>query len=420
MSVIDDKWEEIFEKYDIKRKIRNNGLFYITADQIRAYREPRLMTKFDTKESLPSIFENKLAILPVTRGSYVIGEFDLYKDISMSTSRHIIHARVPDYYETINIERISSEANAINVMSIASILDDFLEEKNMMQTISGRMSSGVFGFEIRGKTGKYYINVENSQIEIDGGFENPNCFSVIEAKNVIHDNFLVRQLYYPFRTWRNKIHKPIRPIFMIYSNNIFRLIEYGFENEESYNSIRLINDKSYSLEDIEISMEDLIQVLRSTNIEKEPDVSFVQADSFEKIISLIEQLNESEMTKTKIADLFGFKERQSDYYFNACRYLGLTEKRKTDDGQIKVFITDKARNILNMQYKKRQLEYVRLILQHRIFNEIFAMSIQNGEIPDNNYIASRMKDLNLCGENLILRRASSVRGWIKWIFSLIS
>ncbi|MFQ8842802.1 MAG: type II restriction enzyme [Clostridium fessum] len=51
MSLIDDKWRILFDKYRIEREIEKHGRFYITADQIREVKEPRLMTKFDTRES---------------------------------------------------------------------------------------------------------------------------------------------------------------------------------------------------------------------------------------------------------------------------------------------------------------------------------------------------------------------------------
>ena len=80
MSLIDDKWRILFDKYRIEREIEKHGRFYITADQIREVKEPRLMTKFDTRESLPRVFGKKISILPVSRGGYVLGEFDLYQD----------------------------------------------------------------------------------------------------------------------------------------------------------------------------------------------------------------------------------------------------------------------------------------------------------------------------------------------------
>ena len=243
MSLIDEKWEILFEKYNIENEIKKNGMFYITADQIREVKEPRLMTKFDTRESLPSVFGKKIGILPVTRGKYVLGEFDLYKEFPEMNSdiKQMTSAKIPDYYETIDINDIRSEASAINVMSIAGILDDFLGENEMVQTVSGRMSSGMFGFNVSDYSNRLniadmpYIKVMNSQVEIDGGFENQNIFSIIEGKNVVHNNFLIRQLYYPTRLWRAEISKPIRPVFMIYSNNVFRLLEYEFTNLRYYN-----------------------------------------------------------------------------------------------------------------------------------------------------------------------------------------
>ena len=62
----DVAWEKIFEKYDLLSEIAKNGVFEITADKIREFREPRLMTKFDHKVNLPKIFSSsiKSAIIP--------------------------------------------------------------------------------------------------------------------------------------------------------------------------------------------------------------------------------------------------------------------------------------------------------------------------------------------------------------------
>ena len=422
MSLIDEKWEILFEKYSIENQIKQNGLFYITADQIREVKEPRLMTKFDTRESLPGVFGSRLGILPVTRGKYVIGEFDLYMDFPEfgSDIKQITSANIPQYLETIDINDVFSEAGAINIMSIASILDDFLSEDNMLQTVSGRMGSGVFTFRVKGfgQGVEHNLCVQNSQVEIDAGFENKNVFAIIEGKNVIHSNFLIRQLYYPMRLWKAKVGKPIRPVFMIYSNNIFRLLEYEFTDLDCYNSIKLVQEKKYSLEDVRISMKDIVEAYKSVSIEAEPEVTFVQADSFDKVISLVENLSKSPMTTVEIAELFGFKERQSDYYYNACKYLGLARKARDEEGVIRVYITELGKDLLKMPYKARQLEYVKLIMKHQIFNEIFGITIRCGEIPDKKFIENRMRELNVCSEKLINRRSSSVRGWISWILNL--
>lgn len=453
MSLIDDKWKLLFDRYEIEKKVSESGPFCITADQIREYKEPRLMTKFDTRESLPSVFGSRLGILPVTRGSYVIGEFDLYADfpetgdgISGKRPAKVKKAAIPDYYETIDINDIRSEAGAINVMGISGILDDFLGGEGFKQTVSGRMASGNFSFQVNpvksaskagpaagsgtmegagtiagtgGRAGGWQLTVNNSQVEIDGGFEDRDTFAVIEGKNVVHSNFLVRQLYYPYRLWSGKLAKPVRPVFMVYSNNIFRLMEYEFTDPFCYNSIRLIREGQYSLEDTDISAADLRDAWERTAVKPEPQVTFIQADSFEKVISLVEHLNESPLTPAEIAEVFGFRERQSDYYFNACRYLGLAVKEKDGDRTVRVTITPQGKKLLKLNYKARQIRYVELILEHGIFHELFETVMRRGEIPEKKYIEKKILEQKLCSSNVAGRRASSVSGWLKWMAGLV-
>ena len=169
----------------------------------------------------------------------------------------------------------------------------------------------------------------------------------------------------------------------------------------------------------EITLDDLYDVWARTKVKPEPAVTFIQADSFYKVISLVERLNENPMTGGEIAQLFGFKERQSDYYFNACRYLGLAEKQTDEDG-VKVHITAIGRRLLKLPYRARQLEYVRLILEHPIFHDLFEAALQIGDVPDKEYVAKKMREYQVCGENLIVRRSSSVRAWLYWILMLVN
>lgn len=423
MSILDDKWEFLYRKYHIADEIREKGRFVITADQIREAKEPRLMTKFDTRESLPAVFGTDTGILPVTRGTYILGNFDLYEDFpenSPQTGR-IQEMCVPDYLETVDCTDIRSEAAAINAAMLSGILEDFLGEQKLRQTVSGRMGSGSFAFSLcdRKGTKRQRVEVCNSQMELDGGFEGRDSFTVLEAKNVLHSNFLVRQLYYPFRYWSSRIHKKVRPVFLVYSNKIFRLLEYEFTDPDCYNSIRLVREKHYSLEDTRIVWTDLWQLAMSVSPKPEPaDVPFIQADSFEKVISLAEHLAEGPMTGAEIAELFGFRERQSDYYYNACRYLGLAKRHRTGR-QSELFLTSEGEELLRLSYRGRQLEYVRLILEHSIFGELFGEVLRRKEAPDRREVAALLVKKELCSENVAGRRASSVCSWFRWILQLV-
>ena len=423
-----EAWKAIIDKYGICERVEKDGVFYISANQIKEFKEPRLMAKWDSSDSLPSILkEKKLNILPDSRSSYVIGDFLLYEPIPELTEKveEMKCVRLPDY-ETIDVKNINSEANAINVLILSGILDDFLGSKETVETFNGRMGTGEFDFAVntvRGK--KRQVSVKNAQCEIDGGFENAENVIIMEAKNVLHEDFHIRQLYYPYRLWERKVNKPIRLVFTIYSNMIYRLFEYEFEDLNDYSSIKLIRSKNYSLQDTTVTIEDIIDtraktaVIYEDNQEDESLPPFIQADSFERVISLLENLKDNPMTTEQIAELMDFEPRQSDYYYNAGKYLRLFEK-KNEDGQKRVRLTELGEKVFALNYKERQLKFVELIVSHRIFADCFDIVINNAgrQLPERGFIENRMRELNVCNEPQINRRAGSVLGWLKWIFNL--
>ena len=48
-----EAWEILFKRHKIFEEIEKNGVFYISAKQIKKEREPRLMAKFDHTINLP-------------------------------------------------------------------------------------------------------------------------------------------------------------------------------------------------------------------------------------------------------------------------------------------------------------------------------------------------------------------------------
>lgn len=429
---INDAWKLLFEKYDIVEKVKMHGSFEISAKQIKEFKEPRLMAKWDSSESLPKVLKrNKINILPISRSSYLLSDFKLYEKIP-ELAEHVTlmqKVNIPEF-ETIDISNITSEANAINALLLSNILDDFLNEDNNFVTFNGRMSTGKFDYNVdtyRGTPIK--VSVDSAQCEIDAGIENYNSVTIIEAKNVVHPDFHVRQLYYPFRLWEKKIKKPIRLIFSVYSNQIYRLFEYEFLELKNFSSISLIKEKNYSLQDTNIENSDLFSVFRNTKIKyddnqdnkKENDAPFIQADSFERVISIMEILASEQLTTKEIADIMQFEVRQSDYYYNAGKYLGLFEKiidNNSDTNSVYIRLTALGKRVYSRNYKERQLKLVELILEHRIFHELFSQIYLTGEFPDKEIVEQKMIQYNVCNLGLISRRSRSVLAWLKWIFNL--
>lgn len=421
MGVNDTAWQILFDKYDILGNIERNGQFIISSNQIKEFREPRLMTKFDHKINLPTIFaDNRLAILPISRGDYVISSFSAYKEFEPPVN-DVQRVSIPAHIQSLMPQFLVSEAIALNCANACGILSDFLEDEALVPTVSGRMSSGNFGFDIETDSGVKRIDVANSQIEIDAAYEGINCLSLFEAKRDLSDDFLVRQLYYPFRVWKERVTKPVKPVFLVFSNGMFNLYQYEFDDPQNYNSLKLVKQKNYVIA-TEISLSDIENLLITVPFVAEPKISFPQADRMSRIVNLIELLNEKPMTKQDITSKYAFDERQTNYYTDAGRYLGLIEKGHDENGNILFQLSTRGRHILRLEYKERQLAIVTRILAHKVFNETLKLHLQYGEMPDKQTIIRIMKEANLYNieaDSTYLRRSSTVVGWINWILGIV-
>ena len=418
----DIAWEKIFEKYRILDRLANNERVSISSMEINEFREARLMTKFDHRSQLPELFvEHELSILPTSRGTYEIGAFETFCDFNKEDVE-IVTVDFPTFLESIDYKDITSESIAINCAFVSKILHDFTDEENLLPTVSGRMSSSLFDFEINSGHNTFRINVENSQIEIDGGFEGDNSLNLIEAKNYISDDFLIRQLYYPYRLWSNKITKRVRPIFLTYSNGIFNLREYEFTNPELYNSIRLLQHKKYAVQERNINIEDIQNILNNVQVVREPELPFPQADSFERVINLCELLKQKGfISKEDITHNYDFDHRQTDYYSNAAKYLGLIEGRR-ENRQVGCTLTQEGTRTFNLPFVERQLEFVRLILSRAAFKNTLELYFDKGDVPTKDEVIEIMKNArlyNIDSEKTYRRRASTVISWINWILELI-
>ena len=423
-SLNDIAWEKLFEKYDILKHIEKTGQFQISAKQIKEVREPRLMAKFDHTINLPQIFaDNKLCILPVTRGDYIISHFDAYHKFEPCNPT-IKRISLPTYIQSLDSSNIPSETIALNCAVAAGIIADFLDDEDIVSTVSGRMGSGVFDFSIENLKSRALskVKVNNSQIEIDAAYEGVHSLALFEAKRDLSNDFLVRQLYYPYRVWKKRMTKPVRPLFLVYSNGIYRIYEYAFTDSDNYSSIFLVQQKNYSVEDTAITADDIQQVLHNVVRENEPQIPFPQADSFERVINICELLDEQDLSRNDVTEQYAFDDRQTNYYTDAARYLGLIEKNRKN-GEPLYRLTDKGRTILRLGYKQRQLAFCGAVLSHGAFADTLKSYFETGVMPQKNDIIQIMRRSNLynvSSNSTYARRSSTIKGWINWIVGLIN
>ncbi|CAB1249622.1 type II restriction enzyme [Clostridium sp. MT-14] len=421
---IDKKWEKLFEELRILENIDKENQYFISAEQIKKYYEPRLMTKFDYKDSLPSIFvENKLSILPVTRGNYIIGRFRAYQDFNDERKTKIEKINFPEWIEGIDYKNIYSEANAINCAYISKIFNNILEDEEVYLTFNGRMSSGKFDFYINDiSNNQFKISVDRAQCEVDAAFEGRDKILLLEAKNSIFKDFITRQLYYPYRLISNKVNKTVIPCYLTYSNNVFSFYIYDVEQDENYNSLKLKKIRKFMIDDFNITVDDVIKIIKTNRVLEEPlDIPFPQADTFENIIGIINKLYEEKefISKEEITVDFGIVSRQADYYSNACAYLGLAN-RQLRKGTIS--ISDKGRKIMEMRSTEKYLSLFKLILSHNVFNYAMKIYLNTLNVPSVSDIVAIMEKCNIKRVNNDTRgrRARTVRSWLNWILDVIA
>lgn len=422
MGVNDAAWELLFERHNIADALERDGLYRISADQIRAVREPRLMTKFDHAVNLPRIFADRgLAVLPASRGEYVISTFRAYERLPRELAEEAPRVvRPPAYVQSLSSRYVTSEAVALHYAGACGIWEDFLAEEAVLPTVSGRMGSGEFECVVETARGPLSLAVRNAQLEIDAACEGRQCLALIEAKMDISADFHIRQLYYPFRLWRERVDKPVRNVFFNYSDGAFLLYEYVFDEPRRYNSLRLRQARRY-VAATDITRRDLENLLDAACRVPEPREPFPQADNFARVVNLLELLAERPMSPEEISSVYSFDPRQASYYSAAARYLGLAER-----AALRHTLSERGRRIMGLPLRERKLALAGAILEHAVFREALRAAFASGDaadIPPRSVIVRIMRDAapgGVAGESTFTRRASTVRGWLNWLKGLLA
>ena len=410
-KTISELWIEIFKDFNVLEKIRIDGYFIISANDIRKYKEPRLMAKFDFSKQLPKIFkDNNLGILPIRNGEYIIGKFNMFEKIPDYENILIKNLELPRFIETIDPDNIYSECNALNVAMISGMLDDALDDK-FYETIQGKMRANRFQFWINNNL----IEVNGAAMEVDGGYESSNKIVLVEAKNTMPEDFVIRQLYYPYRHWKDKVLKDIIPVFFAYENGIYNFFIYEFENINDYNSLKLVNIKRYIITN-KTSEHLKLEIFKNVEIIEELSqdvVPFPQADKFSKVLGTLEYINSGINTARLISEEFGFDVRQGKYYIDALRYLKLI-KKSNNYGEYE--LTALGIMACNSDSKTRNALLVEEILKHEPFYKVYKAYLNNDIMPNKIYIREILKNkISELSTETINRRASTIRSWIQWI-----
>jgi hypothetical protein len=421
-----DAWAELFRRRRILEEVESRGVCQISSREINEVHEARLMTKFDHYVQLPEIFKrNGLTIQPNTRGSYLIGRFDSYAKVLDDPSAPVEGLPFPRRIETINPSHLYSESAVLLCAYYTGIIRRLLGREAAL-TVFGRLSAGNFDYRIRNKqTGELHeIKVEGAQVEIDAGFEGDDIFAIVEAKNEAVRDFHVRQLYYPYRAWLARTGKQVVPILLSYSNadSIFSFHVFRFREPLLYNSIELIERRKFRVVASNIEEGDLLSALNRVRPGAEPaDVPFPQADKFARVVDLLTQLYESSGTLSHeyITSNYDFTSRQTLYYTDAARYLGLVERGKGEASAGTYTLTARGGRVMSLPPRERNLALVECIVGRGVFRQTLILYLERGARPAAEQVGEFIRRVRPeLTDDTIGRRAKTVLSWADWVYKL--
>lgn len=423
-------WSQVFEKYDLLEEIKSKGYADVTAQQLKVFREPRHMGKIDHEENLPTVFvKNGLTILTISNSAYRVGPFEIFQKLPewKMPGPEVNVVSFPNELETLDHEKITSEPAMLNIAMASGLLNEFCEE-DLTLTVQGRMRTGVFDFEVAKKSGGHQtIPVHKAQMEIDAGYEGRKNFYIFEAKNHSARNFNLRQIYYPTRSWSNRIKKPVKPVFITHSNDVFDIYGFEFERPNEISSAVLSKHVRFMLTHKAPEKPTLLNIAAGSVASpkaspKSRPAPFPQADSFQKVIDLVGILIEEPRTVEDLAEHFAFDPRQSDYYYNAAKYLGLADSQRDEEAGVEVrFATEKAVKIFDLDYQEKYTALAREVLSIEPIAKAYLRWTETGEKPSSEEMFEIFRDSALSdslSESTIRRRSGTIAAWAAWLKSL--
>lgn len=196
MAKTSELWEKIFtaKNYDL-----TTDLHFITADEIKqiSLAEPRIMAKMDSSSDLPDVFKiNGYFLLPVKNGEYAIVRGNGFHQLEAKGTLINHESRIN--FNLTTAGRGSSEMQYLDYSFNSGALENILGISPLYQSIRGREYSKQFRFVVN----KTELNVGSVQLEVDSGLEGEDTIVLIEAKVKTPEDFIIRQLFYPYNHFK--------------------------------------------------------------------------------------------------------------------------------------------------------------------------------------------------------------------------
>ncbi len=408
---VHEDWSAIVQELSLDL---SKPVSYVTSRQVKGItgKEPRIMAKMDSSASLPGVFrEHGVFVLPVTNRKYAIVRGQGYHEPEpIESTTRTFPSTFP--FEVISPTVGRSEMQFVDLAYNSGLIEHFIGAGSLYLLVRGRKYSPPFDFRVGPSPA---LHVEGVQVEIDGGFEGESVFVTLEAKVDHRGDFIVRQLYYPYRFWDETLRsrdavKEVRPVFLVYDSraSTYSIWEYRFRDPANYESIELVRSARFNLEwkRLDIRRFEAIQPEESGARRR----TVPQADDVAKIgeMPFLAWLEIDDARK--VAAHFDFDPRQSSYYSQAAEALGLIELRGN-----RYRLTELGLEYIRRSAPERNETLCKLMLKLPLFNEALAlMLLDEDRVLRKSQIMDLIRNRGYTGST-VGRRARTILAWFEWM-----
>lgn len=402
-----ERWEQVITKNKIDLTA---PVSYISADAIRKASgiDARLMAKIDRREDLPAVFRrHNVFILPVKNGLYALVHGDGYHELDPPCSAPLDFAS-QIAFKLHTVDTGLSEMQYLDFAYSSGLLEHFAGSGQMYPTIRGRKYSPAFRF-VAGSSPE--LEARSVQVEVDAGYESRDNIIIVEGKIGTPSNFIVKQLYYPYRFWQTIVpEKAVLPVFFCYdpAEQVYHFWLYRFTDPHDYCSVELVRQQSYRISQ---RVAPLLAAEELPVMKQDPGMIIPQADDVRKLLELPFKIAEGMASSAELASYFEFDRRQSRYYRQAVEALGLLTVQNEQ-----YRLSELGEQYVRLDVPRRNEFFARLMLKLPVMHEIFtALMLHPQQRLNRDEIASIIQRHSTLSGNTLHRRAATVLAWFRWM-----
>lgn len=400
MTQLDDSWANIVKQcgIDLSRPVN-----YLEMSLIQKYggKDVRLLVSIENEERLPKVFkEYGVFVLPVSRKRVAIVRGKGFHQVEPPDRREVHET---SFAFPASVLKSEGESKYIDYAYSCGLLSRFTERTKLHLGFHGRRLAS-FSFKVDGYAS---IDVDQAQIEVDSSFEDAEELLLLEGKSRIPRSFNVRQLYYPFKTFKGELtQKIVRNIFFAYDRDkmAYCLWQYRFKDPDDYEQIELVKSTSYR-----------IQAVTAEEPLKEYDVApvkmgAIQANDIFKLMELPFLIHDGIDDAEKVARHFDFAPRQSSYYRQGMERLGFVSERRS-----RYVLTETGEKFARMPVEDRTKFFLKKLFEYPMVNEILSTLLTGDAVSNRDLNRIVSKNDPGIAKSTIPRRASTLRRWFRWI-----